>query len=37
VLQGVGHMIQNAAPDLVMREIEAMAANATRGNSAAAN
>jgi pimeloyl-ACP methyl ester carboxylesterase len=25
VLQGVGHMIQNAAPDLVMREIEAMA------------
>jgi pimeloyl-ACP methyl ester carboxylesterase len=37
VLQGVGHMIQNAAPDLVMREIEAMVANATRGTAAAAN
>ena len=31
VLQGVGHMIQNAAPDLVMREIEAMVADAARG------
>jgi pimeloyl-ACP methyl ester carboxylesterase len=37
VLQGVGHMIQNAAPDLVMREIEAMVANATRGTAAAAD
>ena len=26
VLPGVGHMVQNAAPDLVVREIEQMAA-----------
>jgi pimeloyl-ACP methyl ester carboxylesterase len=37
VLPGVGHMIQNAAPDLVVREIEAMVGNATRGTAAAAN
>jgi pimeloyl-ACP methyl ester carboxylesterase len=37
VLQGVGHMIQNAAPDLVLREIEALTAQAVRGTAAAAN
>jgi pimeloyl-ACP methyl ester carboxylesterase len=37
VLQGVGHMIQNAAPDLVVREIEAMTAQAARGTAAAAH
>jgi pimeloyl-ACP methyl ester carboxylesterase len=34
VLQGVGHMIQNAAPDLVVREIDAMTRNAARGTAA---
>jgi pimeloyl-ACP methyl ester carboxylesterase len=37
VLPGVGHMIQNAAPDLVMREIDAMVGKAARGTAAAAN
>jgi pimeloyl-ACP methyl ester carboxylesterase len=30
VLPGVGHMVQNAAPDLVIREIEAIVATASR-------
>ena len=30
VLPGVGHMVQNAAPDLVISEIEAMFARATQ-------
>jgi pimeloyl-ACP methyl ester carboxylesterase len=34
VLEGVGHMIQNVAPDLVVREIEAMIARAARGAAA---
>lgn len=37
VLPGVGHMIQNAAPDLVVSEIEALAGLKTRGAAAAAN
>ena len=37
VLPGVGHMVQNAAPDLVMREIEALIGSAARGPAAAAN
>ncbi|MGZ5871733.1 MAG: alpha/beta fold hydrolase [Bradyrhizobium sp.] len=37
VLPGVGHMIQNAAPDLVMREIDAMVGKTARGTAAAAN
>ena len=36
VLPGVGHMVQNAAPDLVIAEIEAMIAKPTK-NTAAAN
>jgi len=36
VLPGVGHMIQNAAPDLVASEIEAMTARIGQGKSAAA-
>jgi pimeloyl-ACP methyl ester carboxylesterase len=36
VLPGVGHMVQDAAPDLVVREIEAIAGMASR-KSAAAN
>ena len=36
VLPGVGHMIQNAAPDLVVSEIEAMTARIGQGKSAAA-
>jgi pimeloyl-ACP methyl ester carboxylesterase len=36
VLPGVGHMIQNAAPDLVVSEIEAMAARIGQGRTAAA-
>jgi pimeloyl-ACP methyl ester carboxylesterase len=36
VLPGVGHMIQNAAPDLVVSEIEAMAARIGQGTTAAA-
>jgi len=31
VLPGVGHMVQNAAPELVVSEIEAMADNIARG------
>jgi pimeloyl-ACP methyl ester carboxylesterase len=34
VLEGVGHMIQNVAPDLVVREIEAMNVRAARGAAA---
>ena len=37
VLPGVGHMVQNAAPDLVMREIEALIGAVARGPAAAAN
>jgi pimeloyl-ACP methyl ester carboxylesterase len=37
VLPGVGHMIQYAAPDLVIAEIEAMKRTATRSAAAAAN
>jgi pimeloyl-ACP methyl ester carboxylesterase len=36
VLPGVGHMIQNAAPDLVVSEIEAMTVRIGQGKSAAA-
>src|SRR6478735_1401376 len=36
LLPGVGHMIQNAAPDLVASEIEAMTARIGQGKSAAA-
>jgi pimeloyl-ACP methyl ester carboxylesterase len=37
VLPGVGHMVQNAVPDLVMREIDAMIGQAARGTAAAVN
>jgi pimeloyl-ACP methyl ester carboxylesterase len=37
VLEGVGHMVQNAAPDLVIAEIEAMIGKARRSTAAAAN
>jgi pimeloyl-ACP methyl ester carboxylesterase len=37
VLSGVGHMVQNATPDLVVREIEAVMALASRKNTAAVN
>ena len=37
VLPGTGHMIQNAAPDLVISEIEAMAGMIAQGRAAAAN
>jgi pimeloyl-ACP methyl ester carboxylesterase len=37
MLPGVGHMVQNAAPELVMREIEAMIGNLAHGTAAAAN
>jgi len=37
VLPGVGHMIQNAAPDLVISEIEAMIGRIAQGRAAAAN
>jgi pimeloyl-ACP methyl ester carboxylesterase len=37
VLPGVGHMIQNAAPDLVAAEIGTLSGNAARGTAAAAN
>jgi pimeloyl-ACP methyl ester carboxylesterase len=37
VLPGVGHMVQNAAPDLVMAEIEAMIGDLARSTAAAAN
>jgi pimeloyl-ACP methyl ester carboxylesterase len=36
VLPDVGHMVQYAVPDLVISEIEAMIANATKGTAAAA-
>jgi pimeloyl-ACP methyl ester carboxylesterase len=36
VLPGVGHMVQNAAPDLVMREIDAMSGQTAPGTAAAA-
>jgi pimeloyl-ACP methyl ester carboxylesterase len=36
VLPDVGHMVQNAAPHLVVREIEAMAGKLPRGTAAAA-
>jgi pimeloyl-ACP methyl ester carboxylesterase len=35
VLPGVGHMVQNAAPELVVAEIEAMADKITRSTAAA--
>jgi pimeloyl-ACP methyl ester carboxylesterase len=37
VLAGVGHMVQNAAPDLVIAEIEAMIGRLTRDTAAATN
>jgi len=37
VLPGVGHMVQNAAPDLVVREIEAVVGLASPKSAAAAN
>src|SRR5579859_746835 len=37
VLPGVGHMVQNAATDLVVHEIEALMGTAARGTAAAAN
>jgi pimeloyl-ACP methyl ester carboxylesterase len=37
VLPGVGHMVQNAAPDLVISEIEAMIGKMTPARAAAAN
>ncbi len=37
VLPDTGHMIQNAAPELVMSEIEAMIGRISRGTAAAAN
>ena len=37
VLRGVGHMVQNAAPDLVIREIDAMIGKLAHGAAAAAN
>jgi hypothetical protein len=37
VLPGVGHMIQNAVPDLVISEIDAMIGQTAQGTSAAAN
>jgi pimeloyl-ACP methyl ester carboxylesterase len=37
MLPGVGHMVQNAAPDLVTREIDAMIGNLAHGTAAAAN
>jgi pimeloyl-ACP methyl ester carboxylesterase len=37
VLPGVGHMVQNVAPDLVIHEIEAIVGLTARGAAAAAN
>jgi pimeloyl-ACP methyl ester carboxylesterase len=37
VLPDVGHMIQNAAPELVISEIDAMTGRIVRGTAAAAN
>jgi pimeloyl-ACP methyl ester carboxylesterase len=37
VLPGVGHIVQNAAPELVIREIDAMIGGMVQGTAAAAN
>jgi pimeloyl-ACP methyl ester carboxylesterase len=37
VLPGLGHMVQNAVPDLVLREIDAMVGLTANGTAAAAN
>ncbi len=37
VLPGVGHMVQNAAPDLVIREIEAIIGQMEHRTAATAN
>ena len=37
VLPGVGHIVQNAVPDLVISEVEAMIGNMAKSTSAAAN
>jgi pimeloyl-ACP methyl ester carboxylesterase len=37
VLPGVGHMVQHAAPDLAISEIEAMIGGSGHGTAAAAN
>jgi pimeloyl-ACP methyl ester carboxylesterase len=37
VLPGVGHMVQDAAPDLVIREIEGLTSLSVRKSAAAAN
>jgi pimeloyl-ACP methyl ester carboxylesterase len=37
VLPGIGHMVQNAAPELVTSEIEAMIGSLARGTAAAVN
>jgi pimeloyl-ACP methyl ester carboxylesterase len=37
ILPGVGHMVQNAAPELVLREIDAMIAGLAHGTAAAVN
>jgi pimeloyl-ACP methyl ester carboxylesterase len=37
MLPGVGHIVQNAAPELVMREIDAMAGRIVHETAAAAN
>jgi pimeloyl-ACP methyl ester carboxylesterase len=37
VLPGVGHIVQNAAPELVAREIDAMIGKIARSTAAAAN
>jgi hypothetical protein len=37
MLSDVGHMVQNAAPELVISEIEAMIGNIARSRAAAAN
>jgi hypothetical protein len=37
MLPGVGHMVQDAATELVMREIDAMSASLAHQTSAAAN
>jgi pimeloyl-ACP methyl ester carboxylesterase len=37
VLPGVGHMVQNTAPERVVAEIEAMIGGSARGRAAAAD
>jgi pimeloyl-ACP methyl ester carboxylesterase len=37
MLPGVGHLVQNAAPELVMGEIDAMISGIAQGTRAAAN